>query len=66
MNSKINSKKRILSHRRLPTMIKNLNIIITISIKEDGSIDTEKQRELAQKYAVIDSIKEKIYKKLYS
>lgn len=46
------------------TMIKNLNIMIPISIKEDGSFDIEKQRELAQKYAVIESIKEEIYKKI--
>lgn len=46
------------------TMIKNLNIMIPIPIKEDGSFDIEKQRELAQKYAVIDSIKEEIYKKI--
>lgn len=46
------------------TMIKNLNIMIPIPIKEDGCFDIEKQRELAQKYAVIDSIKEEIYKKI--
>ena len=37
---------------------------LVVTIKEDGSFDIEKQRELAQKYAVIDSIKEEIYKKI--
>lgn len=46
------------------TLIKKLNISIPIPIKEDGSFDIEKQRELAQKYAVIDSIKDDIHKKI--
>lgn len=46
------------------TMIKKLNISIPIPIKEDGSFDIEKQRELAQKYAVIDSIKDDVHKKI--
>ena len=45
-------------------MIKKLNISIPIPIKEDGSFDIEKQRELAQKYAVIDSIKDDVHKKI--
>ena len=46
------------------TMVKSLNIMIPIPIKEDGSFDIERQRELAQKYATIDFIKEDIYKKI--
>lgn len=46
------------------TMIKKLDITIPIPIKADGSFDLEKQQELAQKYATIDSIKEELYNKI--
>ena len=46
------------------TMIKKLDIEIPIPIKEDGSYDIEKQREIAQKFATIESIKSDLYNKV--
>lgn len=46
------------------TMIKKLNIVVPIPIKTDGTYDLEKQQELAQKYATIESIKENIQKQI--
>lgn len=46
------------------TMIKKIPQKLKIPIKADGIFDIEKQRELAQKYAVIDSIKDDVYKKI--
>ena len=46
------------------TMIKKLNLSVPIPIKEDGSFDIEKQQELAQRFATIDSIKDDVYKKI--
>lgn len=43
------------------TMIKKLNLKIPIPIKNDGSFDIEKQKEIAQKYATIESIKRDLY-----
>ncbi len=47
------------------TMIKNLDIKIPIPIKDDGSFDIEKQKEIAQKYATIEFIKQDLYKKVF-
>ena len=46
------------------TMIKKIPQKLKIPIKADGTFDIEKQRELAQRYAAIDSIKEDVYKKI--
>lgn len=46
------------------TMIKQLDISIPIPVKADGNFDLEKQKELAQKYATIETIKESIYKQI--
>ncbi len=43
------------------TMIKKLNLKIPVPVKEDGSFDLEKQKEIAQKYATIESIKRDLY-----
>lgn len=48
------------------TMIKKLNIKVPIPIKKDGSFDIEKQREIAQKIATIESIKQDLYYKISS
>ena len=42
------------------TMIRQLNIQIPIPINENGDYDIEKQNELAQKYATIESIKQNL------
>lgn len=42
-------------------MIKSIKEKIDIPIKADGSYDLEKQKELAQKYATIESIKQNLY-----
>ena len=42
------------------TMIKKLNIIVPVPVKEDGMFDLEYQRELAQKYAAIETMKDSI------
>lgn len=44
-----------------PTHIINYNDSIFIPVDEDGAYDLKRQQELAQKYATIESIKEKIY-----
>lgn len=46
------------------TMIKNLNIKIPIPITDNGDYDIEKQREIAQKIAAIESIKSDLYNKV--
>lgn len=46
------------------TMIKNLNIKIPIPRKEDGNFDLEKQKEIAQKFTMIENIKNDLYKKV--
>ncbi len=46
------------------TMIKNLNIKIPIPITNNGDYDIEKQREIAQKIATIESIKQDLYNKI--
>ncbi|MDE7425424.1 MAG: restriction endonuclease subunit S [Lachnospiraceae bacterium] len=43
------------------TMIKKLNLKIPVPFKKDGSFDLEKQKEIAQKYATIESIKRELY-----
>ncbi len=48
------------------TMIKKLNIEVPIPIKENGIYDIEKQKEIAQKIAVIESIKQDLYEKVIS
>lgn len=45
-------------------MIKKIPQKLKIPIKPDGTFDLEKQKELAQKYATIDSIKDDIYNKV--
>lgn len=42
------------------TMITQLDISIPIPINEDGSFNLEKQKELAQKYASIETLKEEV------
>ena len=42
------------------TMIRKLNIIVPVPVKEDGMFDLEYQRELAQKYAAIETMKDSI------
>lgn len=46
------------------TMIKQLNIAIPIPVTEEGIFDIEKQKELAQKYATIEGIKDNIYNQI--
>ncbi len=46
------------------TMIKKLNIEIPIPIKENGMYDIEKQKEIAQKIATIESIKQDLCNKV--
>lgn len=46
------------------TMIKKLNIEIPIPIKENGMYDIEKQKEIAQKIAAIESIKQDLCNKV--
>lgn len=46
------------------TMIKAITEKIQIPIKPDGTYDLEKQQNLAQKYATIESIKENIQKQI--
>lgn len=46
------------------TMIKNLDIKIPIPIKEDGNFDLEKQKEIAQKFAMIENIKNDLCNKI--
>lgn len=46
------------------TMIKQLNITIPIPVTEEGIFDIEKQKELAQKYATIEGIKDNIYNQI--
>lgn len=48
------------------TMIKKINIEIPIPIKENGDYDLEKQKEIAQKIATIESIKQDLYNKALS
>lgn len=48
------------------TMIKKLNIFIPFPIDDSGIFDTEKQQELAMKYATIETIKGNIYNQVYS
>lgn len=43
------------------TMIKKLNLQIPIPVLPDGSFDIAKQKEIAQKYATIESIKQELY-----
>lgn len=45
-------------------MIKKLNIMVPIPIKNDKSFDLQKQKDLAQEYATIDSIKNDLYKQI--
>ena len=45
-------------------MIKKLNIIVPIPIKADKTFDLQKQKDLAQKYATIDSIKHDLYNQI--
>ena len=47
-------------------MIKKLNIVVPIPIKTDKTFDVEKQKELAQKYATIDSIKNDVARQITS
>lgn len=47
-----------------PTHIKNYNDTIKIPIKEDGSFDLEKQREIAKKHATVESIKRDLYNQI--
>lgn len=47
-------------------MIKKLNIVVPIPIKADKTFDVEKQKELAQKYATIDSIKNDVARQITS
>lgn len=47
-------------------MIKKLNITIPVPIKEDGTFDIEKQKEIAQKIATVESIKQDLYNKVMS
>lgn len=46
------------------TMIKKLDIKIPIPIKDDGAFDLEKQKEIAQKYAAIQTYKQNIYNQI--
>ena len=46
------------------TMIRQLNIQIPIPIKDNGEYDLEKQEELAQKCATIESIKQNLYSQI--
>ena len=46
------------------TMIKKLNIEIPIPIKENGMYDIEKQKEIAQKIATIEFIKQDLCNKV--
>lgn len=46
------------------TMIKNIKEKIIIPIKDNGDFDLEKQRELAQKYAALDTYKQNIYNQI--
>lgn len=46
------------------TMIKKLNIKIPIPVTDNGDYDIEKQREIAQKIATIESIKSDLYNKV--
>lgn len=46
------------------TMITQLDISIPIPVNEDGSFNLERQKELAQKYASIETVKEEIYKQI--
>lgn len=43
------------------TMIKKLDLKIPVPISKDGSFDLEKQKEIAHKYATIESIKQDLY-----
>ena len=43
------------------TMIKKLNIQVPIPINDKGEYDLDKQQELAQKYATIETIKQNLY-----
>lgn len=47
-----------------PTHIKKYNDKIKIPIDEKGNYDIEKQREIAQKFAAIESIKSDLYNKV--
>lgn len=47
-------------------MIKRLNIKIPIPVKENGEFDIAKQKEIAQKIATIESIKQDLYNKVLS
>lgn len=47
-----------------PTHIVNYNDSILIPVDKNGKYDLEKQKELARKYATIDTIKEEIYKQI--
>lgn len=45
-------------------MIKKLNITVPIPINSNGEYDLEMQKELARKYATIETIKDNIYKQI--
>ncbi|MBO5565829.1 MAG: restriction endonuclease subunit S [Succinivibrio sp.] len=47
-------------------MIKKLNIQVPIPIKTDGTYDLEKQKEIANKYRLIDEIKQGLIEKIKS
>ena len=49
-----------------PTAIKNIKEKIKIPIDKKGDFDIEKQREIAQKIATIESIKQDLYNKILS
>ena len=55
----INGKKEYTALK--PTHIKGYNDSIPVPIKENGEYDLEKQQELAQKYATIETIKQNLY-----
>lgn len=48
------------------TIINKLNISVPIPIDDNGMFDTEKQQELAMKYATIETIKENICNQIYN
>lgn len=45
-------------------IVNKLNIIVPVPVKEDGMFDLEYQRELAQKYAAIETTKDSIYNQI--
>jgi hypothetical protein len=49
-----------------PIAIKNMKDTIPIPLKDDGTFDLEKQRELSKKYEQIEIIKNKLIEKIYT